>query len=93
MQQCGLVAMERRIEPEPALGRKVRPHVDVGDQEAIVKHLAGRLQAQHAADRTPRAIRHDQPVTVHAVVSVGCGNAQGNAIALRRHADHLVLPA
>ena len=68
--------MERRIEPEPALGREIRRHVDVGDQEAVAEHLAFGVEAQHVAHRAARAVAHDQPVAGQRVVAVGCGDPQ-----------------
>ena len=41
--------MERRIEPEPALGREIGLHVDVGDQEAVAEHLPFRTRARASA--------------------------------------------
>src|SRR5215831_6317835 len=85
--------MERRIEPEPALRRKIGGHVDVGDQETIVKDLAFALEAEHAAYGASRPVGDDQPVSLHRVVAVGRGYAHGDAVGLRRDAYHLVLPA
>ena len=49
VQQRRLVRMERRIEPEPALGREIRFHVDVGDQEAVAEHLPFRIRGRASA--------------------------------------------
>ena len=54
--------MERRVEPEPAFGRKVGLHVDVRDQETIAEHLPLRLEAKHPAYRTARTVARDDPV-------------------------------
>src|SRR5690606_14760199 len=40
VQEHGLIGMERRVEPEPALGREVGFKLDVGDQEAVAEDLA-----------------------------------------------------
>ena len=52
--------MERRIEPEPALGGKVARSSDVGDQEAVVEHAAVHLEAEQLAhaDCARRRRRH-----------------------------------
>jgi hypothetical protein len=47
----GLAGMERRLEPEAAFGREIGGHLNVGDEEAVVEHLAGEVQAEHGADR------------------------------------------
>jgi hypothetical protein len=39
--------MERWIEPEPPLRRKIRRHVDVGDEEAVAKRLSLEVETQH----------------------------------------------
>ena len=51
VQQRRAPGMERRIEPEPALGRKLRRHLDVGDQELILEHLGGEFRAHHLPQR------------------------------------------
>jgi hypothetical protein len=45
MEQRRLVAVERRIEPEPALGREVGMHVNVGDEEPVAEDLSLALEA------------------------------------------------
>lgn len=40
VQQSRFAVMERRIEPEPAFGRKVAAHDDVGDEKPIVERRA-----------------------------------------------------
>ncbi|MCY1375696.1 hypothetical protein D9M69_631290 [compost metagenome] len=45
VQQHALVGVERRVEPEPALGREVSLHDHVGDQEAVLEHMAFDVQA------------------------------------------------
>src|SRR5450432_3246343 len=84
MQQRGLVAVKGRIEPEPALGRKFRAHVDIGDQEAIAKHLAVAVQPEHAADRAARTVGDDQPVGMYDVFAVRRGDTHRDAIWLLR---------
>ena len=49
--------MERRIEPEPALGRERRRHLDVGDQELVLEHLSGELRPTLAQRRRRRRRR------------------------------------
>ena len=52
VQQRRAPGMKRRIEPEPALGRKFRRHPDVGDQELILEHLARRIPRRPSAAAT-----------------------------------------
>src|SRR6516164_10605734 len=49
VQQRRAAGMERRIEPEPALGWKFRGHLHVGDQELVLKDLAGELRTDHSS--------------------------------------------
>src|SRR6185436_16139907 len=56
VQQHRLVGMERWIEPEPPLRRKIRRHVDVGDEKAVAKRLSLEVETQHVAHRTARAV-------------------------------------
>ena len=93
VQQRRVVAMERRIEPEPALRRKVRRHVNIGDEETVVKHLAFALHAEHGADRALRAVGDDEPVGVHAIFPVRGRHGERNPVGVRRHADDAVAPA
>ena len=64
--QHTLAGVERRVEPEPALGAvggkgfAVEHHV--GDQEAVLEDLALDVQPERAAHRAARAVGHDQPV-------------------------------
>ncbi len=46
VQQHGLVRVEGRVEPEPALGGEVGLHAHVGDQEAVAEGLAAALVAE-----------------------------------------------
>src|SRR6516225_5055337 len=85
--------MERRIEPEPALGGKLRAHVDVGDEKAVVKDLAVALQSQERTDGALGAVGDEEPVAMQGVLAILRGDADHYAIASRRHADDLVPPA
>ena len=85
--------MKRRIEPEPALGGEIRAHVNVEDQESVVKHLAFALQSEHGSDRAPRAVGDDEPVAVERVLAILCRNPHDYAIRLCRNANDLVPPA
>ncbi len=59
VQQRRASGMERRIEPEPALGRERRRHLDVGDQELVFEHLACEFRADHLPQRGARAVAGD----------------------------------
>ncbi len=67
VQQRGAAGMKRRIEPEPALGRELRRHLDVGDQELVLEHLAGELGADHLPQRGARAVAGDDILRVQAI--------------------------
>src|SRR6266480_3351730 len=56
VQQRRTPGMKRRIEPEPALGRKLRRHLDVGDQELVLEYLPCEIGAHHLPQRRSRAI-------------------------------------
>ena len=56
-----LAGVERRVEPEPAFGRKIGRHLDVGDQEPILEYAALEIEAEHARGRA-RAVGGDQLV-------------------------------
>jgi hypothetical protein len=93
VQQHALPRVERRVEPEPALGGEVGLHHHVGDQEAVLEHLAFDVEAEHATDRAACAVGDDQPVGVEGIRPVGRLDLQPRALVLRRHAGDLVLPA
>ncbi|KAF1854017.1 hypothetical protein Lal_00005231 [Lupinus albus] len=62
VQQGRLLAVEGRVEPEPALRREIGLHHHVGDQEAVLEHLALELQPQHLAHRRLGAVAGDDPI-------------------------------
>ncbi len=93
MQQCGLVAIERRIEPEPAFGREVRLHHHVGNQEVVLEHPADEVEAHHGAGRRTGAVAGDQPVGLKLVRSVRGIDGERDMVVLRRDADDLVAAA
>ena len=53
--QRRLAGMERRVEPEPPLGRKIRGHAHVGDQELVLERHAGEVRGP--ADRARSSAR------------------------------------
>ena len=62
VQQRRPPGMERRIEPEPALGRKRRGHLDVGDQELVLEHLPCEFRTYHLPQRGARAVAGDDKI-------------------------------
>ena len=62
VQQGRGARFEPRFEPEPAFGREIGFHRDIGDQETVLEHLADKAQPQHAAQRAGGAVAADQPV-------------------------------
>ncbi len=97
VQQHALVGVERRVEPEPAFGREVGLHDHVGDQEAVLEHMAFDVQTELAPHIAARPIGDDQPVGVDLEVAVGRFEAHAGAavavISQRLNAHHLVFPA
>ena len=93
VQQRRAPGMERRIEPEPALGRKRRGHLDVGDQELVLEHLAGKFRADHLPQRRARAVAGDDVSGMQRVGTVGRVDRQHHAIVALLQAAHLVAPA
>ena len=62
VKERGLILVERRVKPEPALGREIRLHDNVGDQEIVFKNAPDKIKIKHAACRRPGAIAGDQPI-------------------------------
>src|SRR6185436_12326179 len=93
MQQRRLLRMERRIEPEPAFGRKLGFHLDVGDQETVAKDLALRFETEHLAYCAARAVRDDHVLAREGVASVGCFDLDGYVVVSRLDADDAIAPA
>ncbi len=93
VQQRRLPGMKRRIEPEPALGRKVRLHVDIGDQEAIAEHLPFRFEAEHRTHRTLGAVADDQPLARELIFAFRCCDPHQHVFLARRDGNDLVPPA
>lgn len=61
VQQRRLARMKRRIEPEPALGRKLGLHQHIRDQKAILKRLPGERRAHHRTCVAVGAVAGDHP--------------------------------
>jgi hypothetical protein len=59
VQQHRLPGMERRIEPEPALGREISLHHDVSDEETVHENLAVNFQVRACGGW--RCARHRPP--------------------------------
>src|SRR5204862_7528606 len=51
MQQGGLIAMERRVEPEPTLRGEIRRPVDIDRQKPVAEDLARAFPSPDGADR------------------------------------------
>src|SRR5216683_8109236 len=67
VQQRRLMAVKRRIEPEPPFSRKIRMHQHVGDQKAVAERLPLAFKSEHAPDRTSSAVGDDQPIGMDSV--------------------------
>lgn len=91
--------MKRRIEPEPALGRKVRFHFHVGDQEPVFERDAFAVESHQIANRTTRAIGGDHIAAAQSVLTVGRVDGQRHGCVARSrrsallHTDHFAFPA
>ena len=64
MHQRRLAGMKGRREPEAALGREIRRHVHVGNQELVLEGHAGEVETEQAADGRARAVGGDEPIGV-----------------------------
>ena len=93
MQQHRLVAVKRRIEPEPPFRRKSRLHLHVGDQETIAEAATYALLTDHSADWRARTVAGNDIVGVQPIRSFRRFHAERDAIALSLNADDLALPA
>ena len=93
VQQHRLVGVEGRIEPEPALGREIGLHDDVGDQETVLEHLALDVEPELAAHRAARTVGHDEPVGLDVEAPVRGLHRDGGVVGVRLHTHDLVLPA
>ena len=93
VQQRRAPGMKRRIEPEPAFGRKFRRHPDVGDQELILEHLAGKFRADHLPQRRSRAVAGDDIVRAQPIGPVRRLDRQHHMVVALLQPGHLVAPA
>src|SRR5215471_20907636 len=85
--------MKRRIEPEPALGREIRFHLDVRDEKTVAEHLTLRLQPQHAPHGAARTVGGDEVLRARRVTPVWRLAFDQDAVSLRAYADHAIAPA
>ncbi len=91
--QRRLIGVERRVEPEPTLGGNRRFHPNVGDEKAVVKHLALEIDSLHRADRALRAVGSDQPIADEAIRALRRVDAERHAVRICNDARDLVQPA
>ena len=80
VQQCGLTAVERRLEPEPPLRRKVGLHAHVGDQEFLGEHFSPKAEAQLPANGGTRAVAGDEPLAAKLVRTAGRADPEAHVI-------------
>ena len=93
VQQRRAPAVERRVEPEPALGRPLHLHLDVADQELVVEHAALEAEPHQPAHGGARAVGGDHPVGADPIGALRRGNRQQHAVGGLLEALHLLLPA
>src|SRR6266851_1837322 len=85
--------VKRWVEPEPALGRKFRRHLDVGDQELILEYFPCEFGAHHLPQRRPRAVAGDDIVCAYPVSSIRRLDRQRRMVIALLQPDYLVAPA
>ncbi|ESS39153.1 hypothetical protein P355_4083 [Burkholderia cenocepacia KC-01] len=93
VQQHRLVAVKRRVEPEPTLGRKLRLHLHVGDQETVLERAAAAFETHHRAHRAARAVGRDHVLRAQRRDAVRRLDRQHRVFGRLVDARHLVLPA
>ena len=93
MQQGRLAAVKGRIKPEPALGREIGLHDDVGDQEVIFEHAAHEIEPQHITDRGAGTVTGDDIIGLNRVRPVRRVDQNADIIALVLDLQHLVAAA
>ncbi len=93
VQQHRLVGVKGRVEPEPALGREIRRHLDVGNQEPVAEDAAVAFLADELAHGRARAVAGDQPIGMQRVRAFRRFHGQRHAIVALHDAGDLVLPA
>ena len=93
VQQHRLIAMKRRIKPEPALGRKFRLHPDVGNQEAVAKQSPLALQPHVPPDGRSGTIAGHDVLRIQRVGAVWRVDGQRHAVVGLRDPDDLVAPS
>ena len=87
VQQRRAAVVERRVEPEPALGREVAPHLHVGDEEAVFERpRPGRRGRACRAQGRARAVGGDHPIGLELVGAVGRLDGEGHAVVARGEA-------
>ena len=91
--QRRLAGMERRREPEAALGRNIRRHTHVGDEEFVLEGDAGEVEAEEAANSRARAVGGDQPVGIEPVAAVRRFDRKPRPVVKPIKAHDTVLPA
>jgi len=93
MQQCRAPGVKRRIDPKPALGWKFGSHLDVGNQELVLEHLAREVRSHHAPQCRARAIAGDEMTGCEAIRPVRRVDRQHDVIVALLERAHLVAPA
>ena len=76
VQQNALALVEWWVKPEPALGRKSRLHDHIGNEEAVLKKLAGEVSAHHAAGVAVGTVGGNHPLCLQLENAIGCLNSE-----------------
>ena len=83
MQQRGRARFVAGFKPEPAFRRELRvQHLDIGDQKAVLKNAAIKIQPHHRPKRRPRPVTGDQPVGLDLIGTIGRRDGQNSVIIL-----------
>ena len=92
VQENRLAFVEGWLEMEPALGREIRLHLDVDDEEAVVEDLSLEAEAEHVAKRRARAIGGNQPIGFDGISAIGRLDADFDVVPASIEPHDLVAP-
>ena len=67
VQKGRLPPVERRVEPEPALGGKIGIHHHIGNQEIVLEDTTDEIETHHGPDRRTGTVTGNQPVCLDPV--------------------------
>ena len=89
----GAAVFERGGKPEPAFGRKISLHFDIGNEEVILKDAPLKAEPQHVACGRTRPITGNHPIRLKLVGAIGRIDVNQHMIAVLRHTSDPIAPA